>query len=159
MTEEQIVTFQGSSGLLQLVGASILVDPSDFKGIQHAGRALAEDFGRVTRDKSNPFVLVADSQSQPLSTDTAIIIGCVDSCWMLKKLVAENKLDIRAIQGKWESFITSVVKDPIPGCSKALVIAGSDKRAAIFGAYTLSRQMGVSPFVSPPLSMVSESDS
>lgn len=159
MAEEQIVTFEGSSDLLQLVGASILVDPSDFKGIQHAGRALTEDFGRVTRDKSNPFLLVAESQSQPLSTDTAIIIGCIDSCWMLKKLVTENKLDVQAIQGKWESFTTSVVTDPIPGCSKALVIAGSDKRAAIFGAYTLSRQMGVSPFVSPAPSPVGENDS
>jgi hypothetical protein len=28
----------------------------------------------------------------------------------------------------------------------ALVIAGSDKRGAIFGVYSLSEQLGVSPF-------------
>ncbi|KAJ6010448.1 hypothetical protein N7451_001860 [Penicillium sp. IBT 35674x] len=146
MFEEQLVTFEGSANLLDLVGAPILIDPVDFVGIQHAGQDLANDFGRVRRDNANPFQLVDEAGLTPLNTSTAIIIGCIESSWMLKRLEKEGKVDTSAIKGKWESFMTAVVDNPITGCSKALVIAGSDKRAAIFGAYTLSRQIGVSPW-------------
>lgn len=145
MFDKQLVTFEGSANLLNLVGAPILIDPVDFVGIQHAGQDLATDFGRVTRDNANPFQLVDEAGLTPLNTSTAIIIGCIESSWMLKRLEREGKVDTSAIKGKWESFMTAVVDNPITGCSKALVIAGSDKRAAIFGAYTLSRQIGVSP--------------
>lgn len=145
MFEEQLVTFEGSSDLFNLVGASIFIDPVDFAGIQHAGQDLASDFGRVTRGNASPFQLVDEAGLSPVNTSTAIIIGCIESSWMLKKLKKEGKIDTGAIKGKWESFMTAVVDNPITGCSKALIIAGSDKRGAIFGAYTLSRQIGVSP--------------
>lgn len=40
----------------------------------------------------------------------------------------------------------SVVSQPFAGVSEALVIAGSDKRGAIYGIYELSEQIGVSPW-------------
>ncbi|GIJ97908.1 hypothetical protein Aspvir_000014 [Aspergillus viridinutans] len=143
MFEESLVAFTESPGLLNLVGAPILADPADFTGIHHAGRALAEDFGRVTGRNCNPFELV---EQGPLNAPNAIILGCIESCWLLQDLETVGKIDSSAIRGKWESFMTVVVDDPLPGCSKALVIAGSDKRAAIFGAYTLASQIGVSPW-------------
>jgi hypothetical protein len=36
--------------------------------------------------------------------------------------------------------------DPLPGVHQALVIAGSDRRGVAFALFTLSRQMGVSPW-------------
>ncbi|KAJ5641508.1 hypothetical protein N7490_005508 [Penicillium lividum] len=139
---EQLVTFEKSD--FSLVGSAIIIDPVDFIGIQHAGRDLAEDFGRVTRSNASPFHLL--DEGSPSTADTAIIIGCVESCWILKKLENDKKINTSVIKGKWESFMTLIVDEPIAGCSKALVIAGSDKRAAIFGAYTLSCQIGVSPW-------------
>ena len=50
------------------------------------------------------------------------------------------------IQGKWEAFVSKVVKNPIPGCDKALVIAGSMPRGTIYGIYDISEQIGVSPW-------------
>ncbi|MDR0842834.1 MAG: glycosyl hydrolase 115 family protein, partial [Acidobacteriota bacterium] len=52
---------------------------------------------------------------------------------------------VKPIEGKWESFFIQTVTKPLPGVEKALVIAGSDKRATIFGIYDLCEQMGVSP--------------
>ncbi|KAJ5095078.1 hypothetical protein N7532_007369 [Penicillium argentinense] len=150
MPEEQIVTFHsdGSSELFSLVGATILVDEDDFKGIHHAARNLAEDFSRVTKGPVSPFQTVVKQQADPLELESsnAIIIGCIESCWMIKQLEESGRIDTGAICGKWESFTTRVVDNPLNGCEKALVIAGSDKRGAIFGAYTLSRQIGVSPW-------------
>jgi hypothetical protein len=50
------------------------------------------------------------------------------------------------IHGKWESYITHVVDNPLPGVDRALVIAGSDMRGTIYGLYDVSEAMGVSPW-------------
>src|SRR5262249_24471314 len=39
-----------------------------------------------------------------------------------------------------------VVENPWPGVRSAFVIAGSDQRGTIYGAYDVSRQIGVSPW-------------
>lgn len=144
MFEEPLVAFGNSPGLLNLVGATIIADPADFTGIHHAARALAEDFGRVTRGRANPIEMVSPGQ---LNAPAAIIIGCIESCWMIQELQSLGKIEIAPIRGQWESFTTFVVDKPLPGCARALIIAGSDKRGAIFGTYTLSSQIGVSPYV------------
>lgn len=42
-------------------------------------------------------------------------------------------------------IVTSIVNKPMGGVERALVIVGSDKRGTIFGIYTLSEKIGVSP--------------
>jgi hypothetical protein len=149
MPDKPFVAFSHSPGCFDLVGASILVDGDDFVGVHHAGRALAEDFGRVTKGDPSTFSTITSNGSVCLSNTprkTAIIIGCITSSWILKHLEQSEKIDTSSIRGKWESYITAIVKDPLEGYENALVIAGSDKRGAIFGAYTLSSEIGVSPY-------------
>jgi hypothetical protein len=57
-----------------------------------------------------------------------------------------SKIDVAAIKGKWESYFTQVVPNPLPGVDSALVICGSDKRGAIYGIYDLSEESGQSPW-------------
>lgn len=76
---------------------------------------------------------------------SAIIVGTIGESALIDSLVANKKLNISGIVGKWESFRTTLVDNPIPGVSRALVIAGSDKRGTIFGVYEVSEQIGVSP--------------
>lgn len=144
MFEEQFVTFNRSPDLLNLAKATVLVDATDFVGIHHAGRALAEDFGRVTGGNANPFKSM-DVQAGLNGIESAIILGSLASP-LIQRLDKANKIDTSVIRGKWETFTTTVVDNPLEGCTKALVIAGSDKRATIYGAYTLSSQIGVSPY-------------
>lgn len=80
------------------------------------------------------------------STDTAIIAGTIGNSDIIDSLIASGKLDVSAIEGKWESFISEVVNSPVPGVPKAMVIAGSDMRGTIFGLYDVSEQIGVSPW-------------
>ncbi len=61
-------------------------------------------------------------------------------------LIRQHKLDVTGVVGKWEAEVTTIVDRPMPGVSRALVIAGSDKRGTIFGIYDLSEQIGVSPW-------------
>lgn len=147
MFEERIITFDGSPELVDLVGATILTSSNDYAGVHHAARALAEDFGRVTKGDASPFQIIDENRvdGPRLSAPSSIIVGSIDSCQLLQGLERSGQINTDSIRGRWESFITSVVQKPFSGCEKALVIAGSDKRGAIFGAYTLSSQIGVSP--------------
>jgi hypothetical protein len=56
------------------------------------------------------------------------------------------QLNIAPIADHWESALTTTIDDPLPGIAHALVVAGSDRRGAAFALFTLSRQMGVSPW-------------
>ena len=118
---------------------SILVDANDYPGVVRAARDLSADIERVTGKAPQ---LLNQAQGQK----TAIIIGTIERSALIKRLIATKKIDVSNISGKWESFFLQVVDRPLPGISKALVIAGSDKRAAIFGIYDLSEQIGVSPW-------------
>jgi hypothetical protein len=151
MFDKSFVTFSGSPGLCNLVGATVLVESTDFVGIHHAGRAVAEDFGRVTKGNASPFQVLEPTSTFQTSSGVAIIVGCVDSCRIISRLENAGKIDTSCIRGKWESFLTAIVENPFEGCERALIIAGSDKRGAIFGAYTLSSQIGVSPCANPIL--------
>ncbi|MEJ2113414.1 MAG: glycosyl hydrolase 115 family protein, partial [Flavobacteriaceae bacterium] len=61
------------------------------------------------------------------------------------KLIANNKLDVSKIEGKWETFLIQTINNPFNGVNEALVIVGSDKRGAIYGMFDVSYEMGVSP--------------
>lgn len=82
-----------------------------------------------------------------LSTDYAIIVGTVEDSAIIKKLMAEGRLsEAEKIKGVWEGYVIKQVKNPLPGVDNALVIAGSDARGTIYGIYTISEAIGVSPY-------------
>jgi hypothetical protein len=146
MFEEKFVDFKPSAGSIPLVGASIVVDQSDYPGVIRAARDLAQDFARVTKGDASPLIVISsESDYDKIQTETAIIVGSVASSGIIKTLAQQGKLDTQAIERKWETFSTDTVDQSLGKCGSALVIAGSDKRGTIFGIYTLSEQIGVSP--------------
>ncbi|KAJ3557121.1 hypothetical protein NPX13_g9993 [Xylaria arbuscula] len=153
----------------------ILVSSEDSWGVIRAAGDLAIDFGRVTGTNftlSNgekggeaavyEYAVVAanythystngtqhftgPAYTDPSAKDTVIIAGTLGRSPIIDELVKDGKLNATGIQGKWESFVTQVVANPIPGCLQAVVIAGSDSRGTIYGLYDISEQIGVSPW-------------
>ena len=84
--------------------------------------------------------------SDPNVASTVIIAGTVGHSQVIDDLISKKVIDVGEIQGKWEAFVSTLVKNPIPGCAQALVIAGSDPRGTIYGIYDVSEQIGVSPW-------------
>lgn len=78
--------------------------------------------------------------------DVLIIAGTIGSSDIINQLVSSKSIDVSSIGGHWESYLSQVVKSPLPGVDSALVIAGSDPRGTIFGLYDISEQIGVSPW-------------
>lgn len=147
-------------GSLELTQATVLVDGEDYEGVHIAATFLAEDVGKVTRGQKLDVRRTRSAKNDQVEESsiaapvivgchetiaTAIIVGCIETSPLMQHLDLAGKMDFSSIRGKWECFATDIVDSPLPGCQRALVIAGSNKRGAIYGVYTLSEEMGVSP--------------
>lgn len=104
-----------------------------------AADALSNDIQLVTG--LTPTV----STNTPAASE-AILIGTIGSSPLIDGLVAAGKVDVSAIEGKWEAYTAAVVDNPMVGVGRALIIAGSDRRGTAFGVFGLSESMGVSPW-------------
>ncbi|KAK0712816.1 hypothetical protein B0T26DRAFT_649388 [Lasiosphaeria miniovina] len=154
----------------------ILVSGNDYWGVIRAAGDLAVDFGRVTgtnyslsngnssarpaeyeynpiNNMNNTFYsttgnasFAGPAYSDPSPADIVVIAGTIGHSAVIDELVSSKAMDVSAVEGKWESFVSQVVKNPVPGCAAALVIAGSDPRGTIYGIYDVSEQIGVSPW-------------
>lgn len=133
-----------SAGSFHLVSEgqapAIVVGENEFPGVKKIAGMLADDFGRVTGERS--IVL----QRFRAESRAVVIVGTLGRKGFIDQLAESGKIDRALLGGKREKFITTVVGDPFPGVKRALVIAGSDKRGTIYGMFSLSAQMGVSPW-------------
>jgi len=121
--------------------APILVEAGSSETVRTVAGVFAEDLERVSGVRPS----VIDSLASVMQ-DEPVIVGIVGQSAILDRLRRAGKLDTRAIEGRWESALTIMVEHPLPGVRRALVVAGSDRRGAAFALFTLSRQMGVSPW-------------
>jgi hypothetical protein len=141
--EDNLVTFHPEEGDFSLNGACILVDHDDFSGVHIAASLLSKDFEMVT---GSPLSLTTyEGSLEEADNKHCVIVGTIESSRLIQTLIHSGKLIVDEIQGCWESFVMTVVDNPMGNVKKSLVIAGSDKRGTIYGVYTLSEQIGVSP--------------
>lgn len=123
--------------------AVIWTDGDDYKVVQITAQMLADDVNRV----SNATAEVKQTKSlSEISGDAVVLIGTLGKSAMIDELVAQGKIDAKAIEGKWESFIRTTLDNPTPSIKRAYVIAGSDRRGTAFGVTTLCEEIGVSPW-------------
>ena len=145
ISSEPYVSRQPTDWSLALVAdgraAPIVVSANDFAGVVRVAGDLQADVGRVTG--VTPALL---EDAIPAGTRTAVIVGTIGKSALIDGLISAGKLDVSAIRGKWETFLIQPVEQPASGVDRALVIAGSDKRGTIYGAYDLSKNIGVSPW-------------
>ena len=137
------ITLPGHSGnsfplITDGTPATIIISDKDERGISIAAANLSEDFGRVSGKK-------AGIANEPGNSDKIIIAG-TEKNPLIAQLIKSGRIDGKALKGKTEKYIMQTVDSPFPGVSEALVIAGSDRRGAIYGIYELSEQIGVSPW-------------
>jgi glycosyl hydrolase family 115 (putative glucuronidase)/glycosyl hydrolase family 115 len=124
--------------------APLVVSASDYPGVVRVVTDLRADIKAVTGTAPSVTVL-PDGGTVPAGPEM-VLIGTIGKSPVIDGLVAAGKLDVSALQGRWETSLEQVVEHPLPGVSSAFVIAGSDQRGTIFGAYDVSKQIGVSPW-------------
>ncbi len=134
------VSTNGGAGSFPLVAGkkatALVVSGSDHPGVIRVAGDLRTDIERVTGIRPALHVDEIPEAAQ------VVLIGSIDRSPLVRDLVSAGRLDVTGIAGKWETSLTEVVAGPRP----TLVITGSDQRGTIFGAYDISRQIGVSPW-------------
>jgi hypothetical protein len=120
--------------------APIVVGANEYPGVVRVAHDLQADVARVTG--ISPAV---DTGTVP-RTNALVVIGTIGHSALIDSLVRAGMLDVEGVRGKWETWVSQVIDQPFPNVRRALVIAGSDKRGAIYGAYELSKEIGVSPW-------------
>ncbi|HLP07769.1 MAG TPA: glycosyl hydrolase 115 family protein, partial [Opitutaceae bacterium] len=122
------------------VSTPLLLEPGLDPAVARAAADMRTDLARVTGHE--PALL----SEVPLSARAVVLVGIVDRSPLLDQLARAGKFDSAALRGAWESFVIQTVEQPFPGVDQALVIAGSDRRGAIYGLYEISAAIGVSPW-------------
>jgi hypothetical protein len=120
--------------------ATIFANTSDLPGVVRAVKNLQQDVHKIT--DSEPTL----SLDKIPDESNVVIVGTIGKSSLIDGLIKNKRLDVSKVKGKWETFIIQVIDKPMKGVSKALVIAGSDKRGTIFGIYDLAEQIGMSPW-------------
>ena len=140
------ITSQPLPNTLTLVSvtdtAQILIDRSDAKVVEIAAGLLADDIEGVTGKK--PKITYSPGE---LSSNTVIIAGTLGKSSLVDSLIASGKVDVSAIEGKWEACIVATVDNISPSIKRAVVVVGSDRRGTAYGLMDISRAIGVSPWV------------
>lgn len=129
------------------VTPEILVATNDYPGVVRVASDLAADFGRVLGANATVVSTGWNATATKKSSNPIIVVGTIGKSTLIDGLIASKKLDVSSVAGKWETFTTQVVSAPWEGQDSIFVIVGSDMRGSVFGAYDVSEQIGVSPWL------------
>ncbi|MGW4594334.1 glycosyl hydrolase 115 family protein [Streptomyces sp. NPDC004457] len=127
------ISFTG--GVFSLVGAPVVVSAQDHPGVVRVAGDLRDDLARVTGVRPGTTI-----------GRFPVLLGTIGRSPLIDGLIRSGKLDVTGVRGRWETSLQTVVEHPMPGVERAFVIAGSDPRGTIFGAYDVSYGIGVSPW-------------
>jgi Glycosyl hydrolase family 115/Gylcosyl hydrolase family 115 C-terminal domain len=120
---------------------AVFVAPESSETVRVTAKAFADDVQRVTGVKPQILSTLGDRPPKYL-----VIVGVIGNSAEIDRMRKSGRLQTTSVDGRWESAVIATVDHPRPGILRALVIAGSDRRGAAFALFTISRQMGVSPW-------------
>jgi len=124
--------------------ADFIVDSNEFPGVVRAAKNLQIDIEKVTGKK--PALKNTLGDTSPQTSAQIVLIGTLGKSQLINQLVAAKKLDTRNIINQWDAYQVQVIEKPFPQIARALVIVGANKRGTMYGIYSLSEQIGVSPW-------------
>ncbi len=120
--------------------ASIIVEENAVNGLDFMAGKFAKDIELVT--DSRPQIV-----SKMPQCENAVLVATCGNSRYLDKLEAAGRVDLSAICGKREVYGIFLCDGASFGVKNLMVIAGSDKRGAVYGMFHISQLMGVSPWV------------
>lgn len=117
----------------------VCYDEADYLVVKKSAKLFVSDIEKVTGHK----LTLTDKDCK---SKTMVIVGTIEKNQTIRKLISKRKIDVSPLEGAWERYLIQTVDHPFPGVSKALVVAGSDRRGTAYGLFSLSEMCGVSPW-------------
>lgn len=125
---------------------TLLVEEGAYEGVKRVAKKLIEDIKKVsgasTRTAENLSEL---SKGGEWENAQCVLCATIGHSVLLEELEKQGKINLAKLAGKREVFSISIVDMPFKGVEQALVICGSDKLGTIYGMFTLSEYIGISP--------------
>ena len=118
----------------------IFVEDSAFEGVKRVAAKVAADVEKVTGNKPE---VVNNLEGLDKEKTQVIFCATLGKSELLERLEAMKQV-AEEISGKWEVYAIKLLEEA-EGFREMLVICGSDKRGTIYGMFSLSEYMGVSP--------------
>ena len=144
LAAESCISTTGGQGMFAIVAhgksTPIYLSSQDYTGVLKVSEHLQSDIERVTHIK--PKIIMDEL---PVANDL-IIVGTIGRSPVIDKLIQENKINAKNVDGRWDTYALQTVDNPLPTVNRALVIFGSNKRGTIYGMYDLASRIGVSPW-------------
>lgn len=147
---DEVLNVSEEAGIMSMTvkGCPIIYDPDDYTVVQKTAQMLSDDLERLT---GSPSKVTASSL---LPECDAIVVGTLGKSHIIDHLALRGDICVDSLKGKWERFVIKTVFLPGDGKSKRggidrrlLVIVGSDRRATAYGMTTVSRALGIDPWV------------
>ncbi len=88
------------------LAAAIIDDAGDAKVVNHVAHLFADDIKNVTGKA--PSVRATDDQVKGV----VIIIGTIGKNELIDQLIADGRLKVDDVKGKWECFSVQTIKSP-----------------------------------------------
>lgn len=121
----------------------------EYKGLKRVTGYVQKDVHEITGKV--PEIYEMESKHLPKGNEfegrNLIVVGTIGENPYIDQKIAENKVNVREIEGKRECFrmLTITDQEEAKG-SKLLIIVGSDKRGTFYGLLYLSELMGITPW-------------
>lgn len=145
--DELRVVTSPEDGCFTIAGATVtdkaivLYDDKDAEVVTTVIDLFLSDLKAVTKK------VFLKYKAEPSSQKCPIIVGTIGRSSHVDQLIADGKLDVSGVEGRWEAFGMQTVDNPMEGVSRALVLFGSQPRSTAYAMFELSRMMGVSPWI------------
>ncbi len=118
---------------------TVCYDVNDYLVVKKAAELFVSDIENVTGQKM-------ELTNECKQGRSVVIVGTIEKNQVIRQLASKGKINISPLEGAWERYLIQTVDRPFPGVNKALVVAGSDRRGAAYGLFSLSEMAGVSPW-------------
>ncbi len=130
----------------------ILTSRDDAAVVHHAASSFAADLMQMV-PSSNVVVRNVTANSFKMSTqqgkkERVVIVGSVAESSLMRGLASMDSnvgKEADKVKGQWEAWSSSMLRSS-DNSTQGLVLMGSDKRGAAYAMYTLSEELGVSPW-------------
>lgn len=128
-----------TDGIFAVSGCPVVYDAADFDVVGNVVAMMRDDLAAVTG-------IAPEIMTGPLPLGrSAIVVGTLGRSALVDSLADAGAIPADSLRGAWERFVIRTVTTP--DGAPLLVIAGSDRRGTAYGVTTLSRALGVDPWV------------
>ena len=131
---------------------SIVVEQSGYEGVRRIAGKVVEDIRKVVGERPE---VITGKELADRHLKSVILCATLGMSPLLEELAQKGAADIGALyreaeEGsepvpKREVYLIQRLSDSFHGAEEVLLICGSDKRGTIYGMFSLSEYIGVSP--------------